>query len=126
MKTKLLLGAFLFLIPVNMCLAHTKHKYKYKHRGSYIHSEKVKERSVFLPTANADRIDNTLLLSFQFSLEATDITIVDENGTIVYQQQTYIVEGNTVSFEIKDYTLFPLSVKIESPTTLIEGEIIEE
>lgn len=124
MKTKLLLGALLLSISVDICLAHTKHKYLYF--SNDLHKKRRKERSVFLPTANADRIDNTLLLSFQFSLEATDITIVDENGTIVYQQQTYIVEGNTVSFEIKDYTLFPLSVKIESPTTLIEGEIIEE
>lgn len=126
MKTKLLLGALLFLIPVNMCLAHTKHKYKYKHRGDYIHFDKGKQRSVFLPTANADRVGNTLILSFQFSLEAADITIDDKEGAVVYPQHFDIVDGNTVSIEINDDTSFPLSVKIESPTILIEGEIIEE
>lgn len=124
MKTKLLLGTMLLLISVDLCLAHTKHKYLY-----FSHDMRKKrryERSVFLSTANADRVDNTLILSFQFSLEAADITIDDKEGAVVYEQHFDIVDGNTVSIEINDETSFPLSVKIESPTILIEGEIIEE
>lgn len=124
MKTKLLLGTLLLLISVDMCLAHTKRRYKYLSNYKYVKSHK--ERSIFLPAANADRVDNTLILSFQFSLEAADITIDDKEGAVVYQQHFDIVDGNTVSIEINDDTSFPLSVKIESPTFLIEGEIIEE
>lgn len=124
MKTKLLLGILLLLISMDMCLAHTKHTHKYY--GDHIHIKKGKQRSVFLPTIEVNRVGNTLLLSFQFSLDAADITIDDEIGAVVYQQHFDIVDGNTVSIEINDETSFPLSVKIESPTILIEGEIIEE
>lgn len=124
MKTKLLLCTLLLSIPISLCFAETKHKHIYRERSYKI--TKRLERSIFLPIVEVNQTGNTLLLSFEFSLDDADITINDKDGAVIYQQHDNIDDGMTISIEAIDEVSCPLSIKIISPTTLIEGEIIEE
>lgn len=130
MKTKLLVCTLLLLIPISLCFADKqtkpKHKHKYYWEVKRMNKSKRLERSIFLPIVEVNQTGNTLLLSFEFCLDDANITIEDKNGAVIYQQHDNINDGMTISIEAIDEVSCPLSIKIISPTTLIEGEIVEE
>lgn len=72
-----------------------------------------------------DNTDDSLSLTFLFSLEEADITIVDGNGReIVKEYQSSIYEGRTIFIlSVKNYPCF---VEITSPILRIYGEIVLE
>lgn len=121
MKAKLVF-ILLLVIPFSL-LAATNHrkKAKYKQRKA----ESVVYRSPFNPTIQVDEVNGILLLTFQYSLDDADITIIDKNGNeVMHEQQTVIYEGRVVSIQEADG--YPYSVEIKSPTVDVQGEIILE
>lgn len=82
-------------------------------------------RSPFNPTIQVNEVNGILLLTFQYSLDDADITIIDKNGNeVMHEQQTVIYEGRVVS--IPEAGGYPYSVEIKSSTVDVQGEIILE
>lgn len=82
-------------------------------------------RTSFEPFMQAEDINDCLYLTFQFSLQDADITIIDKEGNeVIKEQQTAIYEGRTLSISAID--AYPYSIEITSPTVNIEGEIVLE
>ncbi len=122
MKAKLLL--VLFLVSLGLGAFASEHHRK-KPRAHCEVNQKVMHRSPFDPSIQAEDIIDCLYLTFQFSLDDADITILDRNGNeVVKEQQTIIYEGRAIS--IPEIDGYPYSVEIISPTVDIQGKIILE
>lgn len=83
-------------------------------------------RSSLIPSCLIEETNNnSILLTFQFSLNNTDIIIKDCNGNNIDSEQgTFIYYGKTVSIENTDS--YPYFIEITSPTIDILGKIILE
>ncbi|WP_044266397.1 DUF3244 domain-containing protein [Bacteroides timonensis] len=125
MKTKvlLILLSVLFIIPVN-AMPYKRHRHKVKaHIISF--QEKATTRSPLFFNLTADEVDNTLIITFQSSLEEADIYVTDKNGkTVISETQTSIYEGKTVSIPVPE--TYPYTIEITSPAMDITGEITQE
>lgn len=122
MKIKLVL-MLLFVVLFSLCAAGAnqckKPKYKQKENRDFM------LRSPFNPTIQVDEVNGILLLTFQYSLDDADITIIDKNGNeVMHKHQTVIYEGRVVSIPEADG--YPYSVEITSPIVDIQGEIVLE
>ena len=122
MKAKLLLMLFLVFLSLG-AFASERHR-KRPHASCKFH-ERIATRVPFDPSIQAEDIDDCLHLTFQFSLDDADITIIDKDGNeVVKEQQTIIYEGRTISFLETD--AYPYSIEITSPILNIFGEIVLE
>lgn len=123
MKAKLvfiLLLVFSFSLSGAAAHHHSRAKYKTKKAQG-----RVMTRSPFNPTIQVNEVNDILLLTFQYSLDDADITIIDKNGNeVMHEQQTVIYEGRVVSIPEADG--YPYSVEIKSSTVDVQGEIILE
>lgn len=123
MKAKLvfiLLLVFSFSLSGAAAHHHSRAKYKTKKAQG-----RVMTRSPFNPTIQVNEVNGILLLTFQYSLDDADITIIDKNGNeVMHEQQTVIYEGQVVS--IPEAGGYPYSVEITSPIVDIQGEIVLE
>ena len=73
----------------------------------------------------AEDIDDCLYLTFRFSLNDADITIIDKYGNeVVKEQKSLIYEGRVITIPQSDG--YPYSFEITSPTVDIEGEVVLE
>lgn len=122
MKAKLVFILLLvFSFSLSVFATHHKRNAKYKLRKA----ESVMTRSPFNPTIQVNEVNGILLLTFQYSLDDADITIIDKNGNeVMHEQQTVIYEGQVVS--IPEAGGYPYSVEITSPIVDIQGEIVLE
>lgn len=122
MKTKLLLTLFLVSLSFG-AFASEHHKKRPRTRCKV--QNRVATRVPFEPSIWAEDINGCLYLTFQFSLDDTDITISDKDGNeVAKEQQTIIYEGHTIV--IQESGGYPYSVEIISPTVDVQGEIILE
>ena len=122
MKAKLLL--VLFLVSLGFGAFASERHGKRPHASSKAH-ERISTRAPFDPSIQVEDIDDCLYLTFQFSLDDADITIIDKDGNeVVKEQQTIIYEGRTISFLETD--AYPYSIEITSPILNIFGEIVLE
>lgn len=125
MKAKLLflLLSVLFVLPTN-AIPHVKHKYRVK-CNAYIYRSKAVTRSPLEFNLSADETDNSLIITFQSSLNEADIIVTDKNGnTVALEPQTSIYEGKIIS--IPNPNNYPYQIEITSPTLDIKGEITQE
>lgn len=123
MKAKLLL--VLFLVSLGLGAFASEHHKKKPRAQSKVEYRTARTRVPFDPSMLAEDINNCLYLTFQFSLDDADITIMDRNGKeVVKEQQTIIHEGRTISIPETDG--YPYSVEITSPIVAIQGEITLE
>lgn len=122
MKAKLVFILLLvFSFSLSVFATHHKRNAKYKLRKA----ESVMTRSPFNPTIQVNEVNGILLLTFQYSLDDADITIIDKNGNeVMHKHQTVIYEGRVVSIPEADG--YPYSVEITSPIVDIQGEIVLE
>ena len=86
---------------------------------------KITARSLLFFNLTADEVDNTLIITFQSSLEEADIYVTDKNGkTVISETQTSIYEGKTVSIPVPE--TYPYTIEVTSPAMDITGEITQE
>lgn len=123
MKAKLVFILLLvFSFSLSVFATHHKRNAKFKQKNRREH---VMNRSPFNPTIQVNEVNGILLLTFQYSLDDADITIIDKNGNeVMHEQQTVIYEGRVVSIPEADG--YPYSVEITSPIVDIQGEIVLE
>ncbi len=122
MKAKLLL--VLFLVSLSLGVFASERHRKRPHARCQADQE-IMRRSPFDPSIQAENINDCLYLTFQFSLDDADITIIDKDGNeVVKEQQTIIYEGRTTVIQESDG--YPYSIQITSPTEEIQGEIVLE
>lgn len=123
MKAKLVFILLLvFSFSLSVFAIHHKRNARFKQKDRREHTM---SRSPFNPTIQVDEVNGILLLTFQYSLDDADITIIDKNGNeVMHEQQTVIYEGRVVS--ILEADGYPYSVEIISPTVDVQGEIILE
>lgn len=123
MKAKLLL--MLFLVAIGEGVFASERPRKKTHAHWRTNRMEAMRRSIFEPSIQAEDINDCLYLTFQFSLQDADITILDKDGNeVVKEQQTVIYEGRTTVVE--DSNGYPYSIEIISPTVEIQGEIVLE
>lgn len=123
MKAKLLL--MLFLVSLGLGVYASEHPKKKPHARCEVKDKTARTRSVFEPSVQVEDINDCLYLTFLFSLDDANITILDKDGyEVVKEQQTIIYEGRTISIPMAD--AYPYSIEITSPTVLIYGDIILE
>lgn len=123
MKAKLLL--MLFLVWFGLGAFASEHPKRVPHAHYKAHEKKIMTRVPFEPSIQVKDINDCLYLTFQFSLDAADITIWDKDGNkVVKEQQTIIYEGYTTVIQESDG--YPYSVEIVSPTVTIQAKIILE
>ncbi|EOS15153.1 DUF3244 domain-containing protein [Phocaeicola sartorii] len=123
MKAKLLLMLFLVFLSLGV-FASERHRKK-PHAQCKAYKMAVETRSPFDPSIQAEDINDCLYLTFQFSLDDADITILDKDGNeVIKEQQTIIYEGRTISIPMAD--AYPYSVEIKSSSVEIQGGIILE
>lgn len=121
MKAKLLL--MLFLVSLSFFGEASEHHRKKPSVRCTI--ENCKRRSLFTPSVQAEDINDCLYLTFQFSLDDTDITILDKDGNeVINEKQTLIYDGRVIAIPQSDG--YPYSIEIVSPTVEIQGEIVLE
>ena len=122
MKAKLLLMLFLVFLSLG-AFASERHR-KRPHASCKAH-ERIATRVPFDPSIQAEDINDCLYLTFQFSLDDADITILDKDGNeVIKEQQTIIYEGRNISIPMAD--AYPYSVEIKSSSVEIQGGIILE
>ncbi len=123
MKTKLFLFLLIISLNLNICGANKKRKPQYRTIST---TERSMTRSSLIPSCLIEETNNnSILLTFQFSLNNTDIIIKDCNGNNIDSEQgTFIYYGKTVSIENTDS--YPYFIEITSPTIDILGKIILE
>lgn len=123
MKAKLVFILLLvFSFSLSVFAIHHKRNARFKQKDRREHTM---SRSPFSPIIQVDEVNGILLLTFQYSLDDADITIIDKNGNeVMHEQQTVIYEGQVVS--IPEAGGYPYSVEIISPTVVIRGEIVLE
>lgn len=123
MKAKLLLMLFWVSLGLGVS-ASEHHKKKPRVRNNAV-NRAIMVKSIFDPSIQAEDINDCLYLTFQFSLQDADITIIDKDGNeVIKEQQTIIYEGRIISIPMAD--AYPYSIEITSPTVDIEGEIVLE
>lgn len=121
MKARLLLMLFLIVIGEGTFASERPKKKTSAHcRTNRI---EVMKRSIFEPSIQAEDVNDCLYLTFQFSLQDADITILDKDGNeVVKEQQTIIYEGRVIAISQSDG--YPYSIEIISPMVSIQGEIV--
>lgn len=127
MKTKILfiLLSVLFILPAN-AMSHNsgQHKKNIRTHRKYIKAKAV-TRSPLEFNLFADETDNSLIITFQSSLNEADIIVTDKNGnTVALEPQTSIYEGKIIS--IPNAESYPYQIEITSPTLDYGGEITKE
>lgn len=123
MKAKLLLT--LFLVSLSFGCYASEHPKKKPHAYCKTQEKTVKTRSLFIPSVQAEDINDCLYLTFRFSLDNADITILDKDGNeVVKEEQTLLYEGRVIAIPQSD--AYPYSIEIISPTVTIQGEIVLE
>lgn len=123
MKAKLLL--MLFLVSLGLGVYASEHPKKKPHARCEVKDRTARTRSVFEPSVQVEDINDCLYLTFQFSLDDADITILDKDGNgVVKEQQINIYEGCNISIPMAD--AYPYSIEIKSLSVEIQGEIILE
>lgn len=76
-------------------------------------------------TMETEDINDCLYLTFRFSLNDADITIIDKYGNeVVKEQKSLIYEGRVITIPQSDG--YPYSFEITSSKVEIEGEIVLE
>lgn len=121
MKAKFLF--MLFLVSLCSGAFAAEHRKKTARVHIKIVGARVLTRTPFEPFMQAEDINDCLYLTFQFSLQDADITIIDKEGNeVIKEQQTIIYEGRIISIPMaNDY---PYSVEITSPVVEILGEVV--
>lgn len=123
MKARLLL--MLFLVAIGEGVFASGHPRKKLSAHWRTNRMEAMRRSIFEPSIQVEDINDCLYLTFQFSLQDADITIIDKDGNeVIKEQQTIIYEGRIISIPMVD--AYPYSVEITSPTVLVYGDIILE
>lgn len=121
MKAKLLLVLFLVLLGLGAFASEHRKK---RPRAHCKVLERIATRAPFDPSIQAEDINDCLYLTFQFSLDDADITILDKDGNeVIKEQQTIIYEGRIISIPMTD--AYPYFIQIISPTIEIRGEVKE-
>lgn len=122
MKAKLLLVLFLVSLGLG---AFASDRHKKRPRASCKVHERIATRAPFDPIVQVEDINDCLYLTFQFSLDEADITILDKDGNeVLKEQQTLLYEGRVITISQSD--VYPYFIEIISPVVVIQGEIILE
>lgn len=127
MKTKILfiLLSVLFILPADAMSHKSGQRKKKIHACTKCLNAKVVTRSPLEFNLTADETDNSLIITFQSSLNEADIIVTDKNGnTVALEPQTSIYEGKTIC--IPNPNSYPYRIDITSPTLDYCGEIIQE
>lgn len=123
MKAELLL--MLFLVSLGLGVYASEHPKKKPHACCKADYKMAMRRSFFEPSVQVEDINDCLYLTFQFSLDNANITILDKDGNeVVKEQQTIIYEGRNISIPMA--AAYPYSIEITSPTLDILGEVVLE
>lgn len=127
MKTKILfiLLSVLFILPVDAMSHKSGQRKKKIHTCTKCLNAKAVNRSPLEFNLSADETDNSLIITFQSSLNEADIIVTDKNGnTVALEPQTSIYEGKIIS--IPNAESYPYQIEITSPTLDYGGEITKE
>lgn len=122
MKAKLLLMLFLVSLSFGVFASECSKKVPYARFKTH---NRTMTRSLFNPSVHAEDMNDCLYLTFQFSLDDTDITILDKDGNkVVNEEKTSLYDGRVIVIPQSD--AYPYSMEINSPTVAIQGEIVLE
>lgn len=123
MKLKLLL--ILCLVSLGTRIVATEYHKKIVRLQNRTKEGSAMTRAPSKLAMQAEDINDCLYLTFRFSLNDADITIIDKYGNeVVKEQKSLIYEGRVITIPQSDG--YPYSFEITSSTVNIEGEIVLE